>query len=138
VTRAEVALHDFAGHKVLLVFTQSGWGPCEQIVPDLNRLTRRDVQVLVVNRGDVETTRKWASETGVRYPVLVQNGLEVSKKYEAYLTPFAFLIDEEGVITSKGIVSSKQYLGYVLMGAGASSDGHAESSPVGIEEAARI
>jgi len=29
----EVALHDFAGRKVLLVFTQSGCSPCLKIVP---------------------------------------------------------------------------------------------------------
>jgi hypothetical protein len=34
------------------------------------------------------------------------------------VTPFAFLIDEQGIITSKGIAGSKQYLGYVLSGAG--------------------
>src|SRR6516162_9497588 len=34
----EVALHDFRGRKVLLVFTQSGCAPCKAIVPELNRL----------------------------------------------------------------------------------------------------
>ncbi|MBI3462255.1 MAG: redoxin domain-containing protein, partial [Planctomycetes bacterium] len=29
----ELSLHDFAGRKVLLVFTQSGCSPCKAIVP---------------------------------------------------------------------------------------------------------
>jgi hypothetical protein len=41
------------------------------------------------------------------------------------VTPFAFLIDEQGVITSKGIAGSKEYLGYVLSGAG-NRPGHEE------------
>src|SRR5262245_46763299 len=59
----EVALHDFAGRKVLLVFTQSGCRPCKAIVPELNRLEQRGThQVLVVNNADVEKTRAWAKE----------------------------------------------------------------------------
>ena len=34
----EISLHDFAGRKVLLVFTQSGCSPCKAIIPELNRL----------------------------------------------------------------------------------------------------
>ena len=33
----EVSLHDFAGRKVLLVFTQAGCSHCNSIVPELNR-----------------------------------------------------------------------------------------------------
>src|SRR5438045_5832562 len=34
----EISLHDFAGRKVLLVFTQTGCGPCHRIVTELNQL----------------------------------------------------------------------------------------------------
>ena len=37
-TGGEVTLSDFVGRKVLLVFTQSGCGPCHRIMPELNRL----------------------------------------------------------------------------------------------------
>src|SRR5262249_35719832 len=99
----EISLHDFAGRKVLLVFTQSGCSPCKAIIPDLNRLGPAE-QVLVINNGDPEATRKWSTEVGARFPVLAQEKFGVSKKYEVYATPFAFLIDEKGIIASKGIV----------------------------------
>src|SRR3954471_24365676 len=38
VAHGERSLHEFAGGKVLLVFTQSGCGPCHAIVPELNRV----------------------------------------------------------------------------------------------------
>jgi hypothetical protein len=38
----------------------------------------------------------------------------VSKRYEVLATPFAFLIDKQGVILSKGFVSNKQYISFVL------------------------
>jgi methylamine dehydrogenase accessory protein MauD len=115
----EVSLRDFSGRKLLLVFTQSGCGPCHAIAPELNRLhDKGDPQVLVVNNGDPESTRTWAAETKARFPVLAQEKFSVSKRYEAFATPFAFLIDEQGIVRSKGIAGSRQYLGYVLSGAG--------------------
>jgi methylamine dehydrogenase accessory protein MauD len=95
----EVSLHDFAGRKVFLVLTQSGCKPCHRIMPELNKLQRGgDVQVLVVNNGEMEATRRWADEVRPGFPVLVQQQLSVSKRYEIYATPFAFLIDERGII----------------------------------------
>jgi len=124
-TNGEASLRDFAGRKVLLVFTQSGCGPCRAIIPELNRVhDRGQHQVLVVNNGAPDVTRRWAADVEARFPVLAQEKYSVSKRYEVYATPFAFLIDEQGVIASKGIVGSRQYLNYVLTGAGSRADTH--------------
>src|SRR6516162_2097104 len=79
----QIALHDYTGRKVLLVFTQSGCSPCKTIVPELNRLWPGE-QILVVNNGDLEATRKWGRETGACFPVLAQEQYSVSKKYEVF------------------------------------------------------
>jgi methylamine dehydrogenase accessory protein MauD len=131
----QVALHDFSGRKVLLVFTQAGCGPCRGVVPELNRLAQvgriansSHSQVLVVNNGDAESTRKWSAEVGARFPVLAQTQFSISKKYEVFATPFAFLIDQKGVIASKGIINNRQHIGYVLSGKRVGdSNGHPEA-----------
>jgi methylamine dehydrogenase accessory protein MauD len=124
----EVALHDFAGRKVLLVFTQAGCSPCKAVVPELNRLERGDTQVLVINNGDPAATRKWSAEVGARFPVLAQEKFSISKQYEVFATPFAFLIDEKGVIASKGIINNRQHIRYVLSGKRVGeNNGHAEA-----------
>jgi methylamine dehydrogenase accessory protein MauD len=126
----EISLHDFAGRRVLLVFTQSGCSPCKAVVPELNRLERGDTQVLVVNNGDPEATRKWSTEVGARFPVLAQDKFSISKKYEVFATPFAFLIDAKGVIVSKGIINNRQHIRYVLSGARATgSNGQVAAEP---------
>ncbi len=116
VAGTEVALHDFAGRNVLLVFVQCGCGPCHAIVPELNRLGSGNggVQILAINKAELEPARQWASETGARFPVLVQPSFTVSKRYEVFATPFAFLIGGDGIVRSRGIVGSKQHLGYIL------------------------
>jgi methylamine dehydrogenase accessory protein MauD len=135
VAGGEVSLRDFAGRRVFLVFTQSGCKPCHRIVPELNKLQRGgEVQVLVVNNGELEATRQWAGEARASFPVLAQQQFSVSKRYEMYATPFAFLIDEKGVIASKGIINNGQHIGFVLSGAGnAAKDGQAEAEPATAE-----
>jgi methylamine dehydrogenase accessory protein MauD len=137
----EVALRDFAGRKVLLVFTQSGCSPCKAVVPELNRLAAvgrianpSHHKVLVVNNGDLVTTRLWSEEVGAHFPVLAQNKFSISKKYEVFATPFAFLIDEKGVIASKGIINNRQHIGYVLSGKRVGkSNGHPEAETDGAD-----
>jgi methylamine dehydrogenase accessory protein MauD len=134
VSGGEVSLHDFAGRRVFLVFTMSGCKPCHRIIPELNKLQRRgEVQVLVVNNGELGATRQWADEAGVGFPALAQQQFSVSRRYEMYATPFAFLIDERGVIASKGIINSGQHIDFVLTGAGAAKNGQAEAEPAAAE-----
>jgi methylamine dehydrogenase accessory protein MauD len=131
----EVSLQDFAGRQVFLVFTQSGCGPCKKIIPELNRLgSRGDSQVVVINNGDADTTRSWSKEVGARFPVLAQDRFSVSRRYEVFATPFAFLIDQKGMIASKGIINNRQHIRYVLSGARVGeSNGHAEAETDGAE-----
>ena len=123
VEGGEVSLADFAGRRTLLVFVQSGCGPCHDIIPEINRLQQSEpLQVVVINSADPHEAREWAQDTHADFPVLLQNGWEVSKQYQVFATPFAFLINERGTIAAAGIVSSKQYLGYLLEAAEAYSE----------------
>lgn len=122
----DVSLRDFTGRRVLLVFTQTGCGPCQGVLPELNRVQADgELQVVVVNHGEPGPTREWAAEADARFPVLVQETYQVSRSYQVYATPFAFLIDGGGVVRSKGIANSRQQIGFVLDGAG-HVNGHAE------------
>jgi methylamine dehydrogenase accessory protein MauD len=116
---SEVALHNFAGHKLLLVFMQPGCGPCRHITPELSRLYRAgEIQVLVIHNADTEAVQEWVKHYRPDFSVALQERFEVSRRYEVFATPFAFLIDERGVIVARGIISTKQYLGFVLTRAG--------------------
>ena len=90
-----------------------------RIVPELNRVQDKgEHQVVVVNNGDPDKTRRWAAEVQARFPVLIQEKFGLSKRYEVFATPFAFLIDEAGIVASKGIIGTREHLGYVLKGVG--------------------
>jgi methylamine dehydrogenase accessory protein MauD len=111
----EISLSNLAGRRVLLVFTQSGCGPCHDIAPELNRLHQAgEQQVLVVNNGEPETAIVWAGEVRAMFPVVAQKDWSISKQYQVLATPYAFVIDEQGVIAAKGVASGAHYLRYVL------------------------
>jgi methylamine dehydrogenase accessory protein MauD len=115
----EVTLHHYANRKLLLVFMQPGCSSCHPITPELNRLHRAgEIQVLVIHNGDSKAVQGWIKQYQPVCPVALQGRLAVSRRYEVFATPFAFLIDEGGVIAARGIVSTKQYLGFVLTRAG--------------------
>jgi methylamine dehydrogenase accessory protein MauD len=121
----QVSLRDFAGRRLFLVFTQSGCRPCHAVLPALEKLQAKgEVQVIVVNNGDLESTRDWTKRPSASFPVLVQERYELSKRYEAFATPFGFLIDEGGVIASKGIINNRQHIELVLSGASGKEASH--------------
>lgn len=130
---AEVGLQHYAGRKLLMVFMQPGCGPCHAIVPELNRLhDTGEVPVLVILNGDAATVRRWVEHHRPRFRVALQERFDLSRRYEVFATPFAFLIDGRGVITARGFVSTKQYLGFVLTRAGhddKEGDSEAEAFP---------
>lgn len=121
----QVGLRDFSGRKVLLIFVQPGCGPCHEIIPELNRVHRAgEACVLAINNAEPDEARTWFEEVRPQFPVVVQQHWSVSKRYEIFATPFAYLIDERGIITSRGVAGNRQYLEYVLTGAGNRANHH--------------
>jgi hypothetical protein len=102
------------------------------VLPELEKLQAKgEVRVIVVNNGDLESTRDWTKRLRVSFPVLVQERYELSKRYEAFATPFAFLIDERGLIASKGMINNRQHIEFVLSGATGKEASHHRPSGSG-------
>jgi peroxiredoxin len=97
-----VALEDFRGRQVLLVFSSPDCGPCDLLAPRLvelhNRLADTDVRIVMVGRGTVAENLMKAQEHGMDFPVVVQDHWKLSKEYGIFATPVAFLIDANGTI----------------------------------------
>lgn len=97
-----VSLEDYRGRRVLVVFSDPECGPCDAVAPELARFDRehRDggLVVLMVSRGDPEENRRKAAEHGIEFPVVIQPGWRLSKKYGTFATPAAFLVDERRMI----------------------------------------
>jgi len=91
----ELALADFRGGRVLLVFSDPDCGPCDELAPRLQEihLQRSDLQVLVVGRRDAEANRAKAAALGLTYPIVLQRQWEISLLYAKFATPIGYLSD---------------------------------------------
>ena len=113
----EVSLDEFIGRRILLVFTQPGCGPCNSIIPELNRLHKEGkLEVLTIMNGKPEACREWATKGLLSFPALVEEDHKISRQYQIFTSPFAFLISDAGIIISRGLVGTRQYLDFVLSG----------------------
>ena len=85
------------------------------MAPDLNRLHSWGYyQVLAVTHGNADEVASWSAEVKASFPVLVQTNWDISRKYEVFATPFAFIIDAQGIILAKGFISNGQQLKLLL------------------------
>lgn len=114
-----VTLGDFRGLPLLLVFGSASCAPCRSLMPDLNAIAderREAVRVLFLCRGGADEARRFARETDVRVPVAVHPDEELPDQYRARVTPFAFLIDAEGIVRGKGLANNRAHLEMLLDG----------------------
>jgi peroxiredoxin len=98
-----VALENYRGRRVLLVFSDPHCGPCDELAPVLARMHRdhrnNGLDFIMVGRGDAAENRRKASQHGIEFPVVIQEKWKLSKQYGIFATPVAFLVSEEGFIS---------------------------------------
>ena len=90
------------GKPLLLIFTDPACGPCTALLPEIGQWQRDHVtrmQVALLSRGTVEANRAKVTEPGVTQ-VLLQKDREVAEAYQAYGTPSAVLVRQDGTIGS--------------------------------------
>jgi peroxiredoxin len=96
-----VALGDYIGRRVLLVFSDPECGPCMELLPRLDAAARvSDVPVLVISRGGVDANRRKLVDARSTLTVALQAQWEISRLYAKFSTPIAYLVDEQGRIAS--------------------------------------
>jgi peroxiredoxin len=107
----ERTLADYRGARVLLVFSDPGCGPCQDLTPRLEELHRahaaNGLKVVMVGRGDPDANRTKAREFDVTFPVLLQRQWEVSRDYAMFATPVGYLINPSGVIEQDVAIGSE-------------------------------
>jgi peroxiredoxin len=115
-----IALEDYRGRRVLLVFTDPHCGPCDELARHLARLQGQcqddGLGLIMVARGDVEENRRKAEALGFEFPVVLQERWNLSKEYGIFAVPVAFLVDEEGVIAEGVARGVEEILAMVPIG----------------------
>ncbi len=96
----ELALSELRGRRVLIAFSSPSCGPCNALAPKLEKFHRKrpDVEVIMIGKGDPAENLAKVNEHGLSFPVVLQQGWEISRRYAIFATPVAYLIDQNGIL----------------------------------------
>ncbi|MDQ3461034.1 MAG: redoxin domain-containing protein [Deinococcota bacterium] len=103
-----VRLTDFRGRDTLLLFWNSGCGFCQRMLEDLRRW-ERDMPA-GAPRLLLLTPDRTGETTGLRAPILLDEGFAAGRAFGVRGTPSAILIDAEGKVASKVAVGAAAVL----------------------------
>ena len=100
---SNLRLEEYRGQVVLINFWASWCGPCRQEMPLLDRLHQRYVDtgfaVLGVNvEGEEAPARELIDKIPVTFPVLIDEGQQVSELYQLEAMPSTVVVDRDGVV----------------------------------------
>jgi thiol-disulfide isomerase/thioredoxin len=112
-----VSLYDYWGSPVLLNFWATWCGPCRYEMPFLQDIYEEwqddGLIIITINlRESSDKIRQFMKEYELTFPVLLDTGGEISRKYFVTGIPTTYFLDEYGVIKVKkvGSFTSKQQI----------------------------
>ena len=103
-------LADYKGKPAVMVFGSPHCSPCRILLPQLHDWAKAhpEVGVLWLNAASPEESLKFVSDTGATLPVAPYTPQEnLMERYRVRVTPFMFMLDENSVVRSKGLVNTK-------------------------------
>ena len=106
LSKKTINLDDYKGKKVILNFWATWCPPCVNEMPLLqevyNNRKGEGIEVIGINHNeDYERVKKFISEKGVVFTILIDSDLKVSMDYGVIGLPVTFFIDREGRIKEK-------------------------------------
>jgi methylamine dehydrogenase accessory protein MauD len=105
----------------LLVFVAPNCGPCAAVMPAIGRLAGAgddSLDITAIVAGAPEAAAGFARKFRLPFRCLAEAGRGAAERYRVRVTPFAFLIDEDGRILAKGLCSDAAHLQELLMAGG--------------------
>ena len=98
------------GRALLMLFVSHTCPICKKLIPVAQHFTKTErLEVLYVGDGDVAEQNKLIAQFGIDGKRFV-NGPEIGLAYRIDKLPYAVLLDDEGLISAKGLVNSREHL----------------------------
>jgi methylamine dehydrogenase accessory protein MauD len=104
-------MDDFKGRKRILAFITPGCTPCAETIEVLNAFSQdaHAVVVLIVGNTDRQQNMLYAVEHHAQMPILTPDAT-VDDFYQIRMKPFAFVIDEDGIVRAQGGLNNREHL----------------------------
>ena len=99
-----------AGKALLVLFVSHTCPICKKVIPVAQDFTKAErLEVLYVGDGDSAEQKNLIERFGIDAKRFV-NGPEIGLAYRVDKLPYAVLLDDEGLISAKGLVNSREHL----------------------------
>jgi len=100
-------LKDLKGKVVLVNFWATWCAPCRKEMPDLQSLYKKHKDkgfvVLAISDEDESKVKRFASEQGVKYPILLDPGKKVWELFQVWGIPRSFVYGRDGKLVTQSI-----------------------------------
>ena len=99
-----------AGRALLMLFVSHTCPICKKLIPVAQDFTRTErLEVLFVGDAELQEQNKLIAQFGIDARRFV-NGPQIGLAYRVDKLPYAVLLDDEGLISAKGLVNSREHL----------------------------
>jgi thioredoxin-related protein len=112
-TNQMISSNDFAEKPILLVFVSSKCKACKELIPDWNSECEKyksQIHFVLVGLGDREAYAGWNNKG----KLILDSNHEILSAFRVRVTPFAYMIDEHGLIKAKGLCNGNIHLKQLL------------------------
>lgn len=140
LTGQSTKLSRLRGSRVGIVFLTPTCLSCREIVPHLNEVARQrqgEVIFLAIMYGSRQTCSEFARRFKLQVPILADPTNAIAESYRVAATPFAYLLDERGLVLIRGVVNSWPQLEALLDEEGTQQRGEAPWEAESEDSAAR-
>lgn len=102
---------DWAAAEHLVLFAHPGCPPCEELVPDIVERVGQGAlpPTIIISEGRVEDhPSPWsaAADPNAHIALVLQEGSAMARRFETFVTPHLFVIDDQGRVAGQGIAST--------------------------------
>lgn len=108
--RQQVASHE--AKPVILVFLSPTCRACINLIPDWNQAVHKhqEIHFRVILVGDRQKSEEILKEQTLEGEILLDEDRHILEEHRVRVTPFAFILDEEGVVRGKGLCNGTGHI----------------------------
>jgi methylamine dehydrogenase accessory protein MauD len=117
LNKKEITVADLKGRPSVLVFVSPSCAPCAALMPHLNAFQRTNdgkANILLFSQSEPQPCLELIQAHKLKLPVISDPEGSISKAYKVHATPFAYGLDEEGLVRRRGIANDLQGLEALL------------------------
>jgi peroxiredoxin len=117
----------------VIIFASPDCSPCAVVLPAAERLSTmraKDLEVVAVVPGPADSAARTADDYRISFTCIGEDGSGAFDSYKVRVTPFAFVVGNDGLVRSKGLCSDPLMLRDLLESAGLVDSATVVSQPI--------